>query len=60
MARTSTRKACIFSYIGIKVIELSTEAKGNSELVDFVVELVLEPLDKISMRSFRIGLLISP
>jgi hypothetical protein len=27
-------------------------------LVDFVVELVLEPINKISIRSFRMGLLV--
>ena len=54
------RKAYIFSCIGIKVIELSAKAKGNSRLVNLVVELVLELLNKISIYSFRIGLLVSP
>jgi hypothetical protein len=50
----------MFSYIGIKVIELSAKAKGNSRLVNLIVELVLEPLNKISVYSFRMGLLIPP
>jgi hypothetical protein len=53
-------KARIFSCISIKVIKLSTEAKGNSKLVDFVVKLGLELLNKISVYSFRIGLLVLP
>ena len=55
-----TYEAYILSYINIEVIELSTEAKGNSGLVNLIVVLFLELLNKISVYSFRIGLLIPP
>jgi hypothetical protein len=51
-------KAYIFLYISIKIIKLNTKAKENSKLVNFIIELILELFNKISIYNFRIELLI--